>query len=102
MTRWRKRVRWGAALLLACGLAVSDPGPAAAQQYGSSFYYRNPRTGQTYGFSNSYGRYGTGTTLYYGRPGFQYQSTNGYGNGHVWGGYNYQTPRYGSAMRWCQ
>ncbi len=102
MIRGRRVFRMGAALLLAAVAVMSDPWPAAAQQYGSTYWYRNPRTGQTTGFSTNYGRCGTSTTLFYGGSGYAYQSTSGYGNGHVWGGYGYQSPRYGGGMRWRQ
>lgn len=100
MIRFRGVFQIGATLLLAAAMALCDAEPAAAQQYGNTFWYRDPRTGQTYGFRTSYGRYGTNSTLFYGRPGFRYQSANGFGNGHVWGGYGYQTPYYGGGMRW--
>ncbi len=79
---------------------------ATAQQYSSYFYYRNPRTGQTYSIG---GTYGNGYRSYnggfsYSAPGRYYSNYSGwgggYGNRHYWGGSRYGTPYYGYGTRW--
>ena len=61
---WRSKV--GVAAILAAGLVSLVPGRADAQM-GNYFYYRNPRTGQTYTVG---GVYGNGFRTYQG--GFSY------------------------------